>query len=86
MQLGDLKVFDLGTRHPGLVERIDAMFDAFATIKAVSAMIRAEYGERIGLSTISNYRKRIWQERRDREMAIKARQTAYQEWLSEGRN
>ncbi len=62
------------------------MFDAFATVKAIEAMIRTEYGERIGLSTICNYRKRIWQVRRDRELAARAAQSAYQEWVSEGRN
>jgi hypothetical protein len=86
VHLGDSKVFDLGERHPGLVERVDAMFDQFATIKAVEAMLESEYGEHIGHGTLGNYRKHIWQGRREREMAIRARQLAYQEWLSEGRN
>jgi len=86
VRLGVSKVLVLGTRHPGLVEKVDAMFEEFATIKAVEAMIQTEYGERIGHSTICNYKRRFWKVRREREQAIRATTTAYQEWVSEGRN
>ena len=85
-RLGVSKVLALETRHPGLIQKVDAMFEAFATIKAVEGMIRAEYGERIGHSTICNYKRRFWTVRRDRGLAIRARQTAWQELVSEGRN
>jgi hypothetical protein len=83
---GTSKVLALETRHPGLVEKVNAMFDHFATIKAVEAMIKADYGEHIGHSTICNYRKRIWMVQRDRMLAIRAKRTARQELVSEGRN
>jgi hypothetical protein len=76
----------LDNRHPGLVEKVDAMFDSFATIKAVEAMIQAEYGEHIGHSTICNYKKRFWRVRRNRDQAMRAATTAYQQLVSEGRN
>jgi hypothetical protein len=86
MRLGDTKLRRLQARHPGLVEKVDLMFDAFATIKAVEGMIRAEYGEHVGHSTICNYRRRCWKVRRDRGLAIRARETAREELVSEGRN
>lgn len=86
MRLGVSKVLVLGTRHPGLVEKVDAMFDAFATIKAVEAMILAEYGEPIGHSTVCNYQRHIWKVRRKRERATRAATIAIQELISEGRN
>lgn len=86
MRPGVSKVLVLGTRHPGLVEKVDAMFEEFATIKAVEAMIQADYGERIGHSTICNYKRRFWKVRRKREWAIRAATTAYQEWISERRD
>ena len=86
MRLGVSKVLVLGTRHPGLVEKVDAMFDEFATIKAVEAMIQADYGERIGHSTICNYKRRFWKVQRKRERAIRAATIAIQELTSERRN
>ena len=86
MQVGDTKLKRLEARHPGLVKKVDAMFEAFATIKAVEEMLQAEYGERVGHSAIGNYKRRSWKVRRDRGLAMRARQTAYQELVSEGRN
>ncbi|MGA3323163.1 MAG: hypothetical protein ABSF45_01715 [Terriglobia bacterium] len=86
MQVGDTKLKRLEARHPGLVQKVDAMFDAFATIKAVEAMLQAEYGERVGHSAICNYKRRSWKVRRKRDQAARAAMTAYQELLSEGRN
>jgi hypothetical protein len=86
VRLGDSKVLVLGARYPGLVEKVDAMFDEFATIKAVEAMIQADYGEHIGHSTICNYKSRIWKARRKRERAIRAATIAIQELISERRD
>lgn len=84
-QLGDTKLSRLEARHPGLIGKIDAMFDAFATVKAVTAMVRAEYGDPIGLSTIANHRCRVWKVRRDIELTEKARQEAWEEFVRERR-
>jgi hypothetical protein len=76
----------LDTRHPGLLRKVDAMLESFATIKAVEAMIQADYGERIGHSTIWSYKRRIWKVRRDGIQAAIVDMIAYQEFVSEGRN
>jgi len=62
------------------------MFASFATIKAVTAMIREECGEKIGHSAVGNYKKRIWKVQRDRERARRAKVIAYREFVSEGSN
>ena len=85
-QLGVMKVQTLGARHPGLIERVEAMFEAFATIKEVKAMILAEYGERISHSTVWKYKKQSWTPRKKRERVAQAAQIAWQELASEGRN
>ena len=85
-RLGVTKLHSLDARHAGLIRKVDAMFEAFATIKAVQAMIQAEYGARIGHSTIWNYKRRVWKVRRDRDRAIRVATTAYQELVSERRN
>jgi hypothetical protein len=83
---GETKLQVLEARHPGLCQKVDAMFEAFATIKAVEAMIRAEHGERIGHTTLWNYKRLFWSVRRDRLQAIRAALTARQELASEGRS
>ena len=86
MQVGDTKLKRLEARHPGLVQKVDAMFEAFASIQAVTAMIRAEYGERLSHTTVWKYKKHIWSVRRDRAQASRVAMIAYQEWVSEGGN
>jgi hypothetical protein len=85
-RLGVSKVQVLDTRHPGLIQKVDAMFEAFASIQAVAAMIRAEYGERISHTTVWKYKREFWNVRRERDQAARAATTAYQELVSEGRN
>jgi hypothetical protein len=85
-RLGVSKVQVLDTRHPGLAQRVDAMFEAFASIQAVAAMIRAEYGERVSHTTVWKYKRQFWNVRRKRDLEARAAMTAYQELVSEGRN
>jgi hypothetical protein len=86
MQVGDTKLNRLEARHPGLIAKIEAMFDNFATVAAVTAMVRAEYGEPVAVSTIGNHRNRVWKVRRDRGLKENARRVARQEFLREGRS
>ena len=86
MPPGVTKLNRLDARCPGLLKRVDAMFDAFATIKSVSAMIRAEYGEFICISAIRNYRYRIWRVRRDRKLQMDAERAAWEALVREGRS
>ena len=85
-QPGTSKILALCARHPGLVEKVDAMFDAFKTIQGVKAVLQSEYGEHMSHTTICNYKRRFWRARRERELAAQAAMTAYQELVSEGRN
>ena len=85
-QLGVSKVLVLDTRHPGLVQKVDAMFDAFATVEDVEAMIRTEYGERISHTTVWKYKKQFWTVPRARSQKARAAMTAYQELVNEGKN
>ena len=82
---GVTKLHSLEARHPALCQKVDAMFAAFASTDAVTAMIRTEYGERISHTTVWKYKKQFWSVRRDREQAARAAMTAYQELASEGR-
>ena len=85
-RLGTSKMHVLDTRHPGLIQKVDAMFEAFKTIQAVEAMIRGEYGERISHTTVWNYKRQSWNVRRKRDQEARAAMTAHQELVSEGRN
>jgi hypothetical protein len=85
MQPGDTKLRRMEARHAGLIQKVDAMFDAFATVKAVTAMVRAQYGGAISLSAIANYRCRVWKVERDRRRREQARQAAWEEFVREVR-
>jgi hypothetical protein len=85
-RLGVSKVYVLGARHPGLVPKVDAMFEAFASIQAVAAMIRVEFGERLSHTTLWKYKRQFWNVPRQRDQEAGAAMTAYQQWVSEGRN
>ena len=77
-RLGISKVQVLDTRHPGLIQKVDAMFEAFASIQAVAAMIRAEYGERISLSSLEKYKSKHWRAQRELAEQMSAAQAASQ--------
>jgi hypothetical protein len=85
-RLGVSKVHVLGARHRGLVQKVDAMFEAFASIQAVAAMIRVEFGERLSHTTLWKYKRQFWNVPRKRDQEARAAMTAYQQWVSEGRN
>jgi len=69
-----------------LVQKVDAMFEAFASIQAVAAMIRVEFGERLSHTTLWKYKRQFWNVPRKRDQEARAAMTAYQQWVSEGRN
>ena len=71
--------------HPGLFQKVDGMLEAFATVRAVSAMIQADYGERLSHTSIWTYKRESWRPRRDQIQAMKATQACLQELASEGR-
>ena len=85
-QAGDTKLRRLEARHPGLIARVEAMFDAFKPIVAVAEMVRTECGEPIGNSAIAKHRRWVWRVRRDRERKVRAKQAAWEQLMREGRS
>jgi hypothetical protein len=75
----------LEAQHPGLFRKVDEMLEAFATVRAVSAMIQAEYGERLSHTSIWTYKRESWRPRRDQIQARETIQAALQELASEER-
>lgn len=73
----------LEARHPGLCQKVDAMFEAFTPVRAIAAMIQSEYGERISHTAVWTYKKRSWNVRRDRIQQMNAVLTACQELANE---
>ncbi|MGA3323165.1 MAG: hypothetical protein ABSF45_01725 [Terriglobia bacterium] len=61
----------LGVRHPGLIEKVGAMFEEFWPTQDVRHMIQAQYGERLSSATLARYKRKHWQARRElvREMS-----------------
>jgi hypothetical protein len=58
------KVQVLNVRHPGLREKLDAMFEEFWTAGEVRQLLHAHYGERLSLSYLEKYRAKHWRARR----------------------
>ena len=65
------KLQTLEARHPGLIEKVSAMFEEFWPTQDVQHMIQAQYGERLSMNTVARYKRKHWQARRElvREMS-----------------
>lgn len=85
-RLGISKIDVLGARHPGLVQKVDAMFEAFIPLRAVAKAILAQYGERLSHTSLWTYKRESWNVRRDQALAREATLAAYRELASEERN
>jgi hypothetical protein len=55
----------LAVRHPGLREKVDAMFAEFWATRDVKRMIQTQYGERLSRSSVERYKRKHWQARRE---------------------
>jgi hypothetical protein len=62
----------LDARHPGLREKVHAMFEGLWPLKDVKHMIETHYGERVGLRTIEKYKSAQWQAQRESVQQISA--------------
>jgi hypothetical protein len=51
--------------HPGLIEKMDAMFAEFWPAAEIRQMVQAQYGERLSLSAIEKYKSKHWRARRE---------------------
>jgi hypothetical protein len=59
------KMQKLDVRHPGLGDKVDAMFAEFWRTRDIKQMIETQYGEQLSWASISRYKKKHWQARRD---------------------
>ena len=55
----------LEARHPGLIEKVHAMFAEFWPTQAVKQMIQTHYGERLGLRSLERYKGEHWRVQRE---------------------
>jgi hypothetical protein len=66
------KLEKLESRHPGLRRQVEAMFEAFIPLRAISAALQAQYGERISPTAIGTYKREFWNAQRARTQARSA--------------
>ena len=68
------KIQRLAVRHPGLREKVYAMFAEFWPARAVVRLVQAQYGERLGLRSVERYKSQHWRGQRDliQEMGMPA--------------
>ena len=59
------KLQTLEARHPGLNQKVYAMFAEFWPVAEVKQMIRCQYGERISLRSLERYKSRQWRTQRE---------------------
>jgi hypothetical protein len=63
-RMSSTKMRRLDVLHPGLIDKVEAMFAEFCRPREVKQMIRTQYGERLGLTTVERYKRQHWQARR----------------------
>ncbi len=59
------KMQTLDARHPGLIEKVHAMFAEFWPTAEVRQMVQAHYGERLSLSSLEKYKSKHWRAQRE---------------------
>jgi len=59
------KLQKLNARHPGLIEKVNAMFGEVWPTAEVRRMIQAQYGECLSLSSLEKCKSRHWRAQRD---------------------
>jgi len=65
------KLEEFEGRHPGLCRQVEAMFEAFIPLRAISAALQAQYGERISHTSIWTYKREFWNVQRAQIQAQK---------------
>ena len=64
-RLGITKIERFSSRHPGLREKVHAMFAEFWPPQAVRQMIQTQYGECLSLRSIARYKQQHWLAQRE---------------------
>ena len=62
----------LNVRHPGMEDKVNAMFSEFWPVRLIRHIISSQYGERLSTSTLDRERRRHWRARREMVMAVAA--------------
>jgi hypothetical protein len=75
----------LNALHPGLCEKVHAMFAECWPTKDVKQMLQAHYGERFSLSSLEKYKSKQWRAQRERIQEMSAALAASQELAGEAR-
>jgi len=79
------KLQSLGDRHPGLIDKVGAMFEEFWPTQDVRHMIQTQYGERLSSRTVARYKRKYWQAQRERVQQASAALAAAQVFAGEAR-
>jgi hypothetical protein len=77
------RIRDLDARCPGLIKKVDAMFESFASIEAVTQMVRRQSRQRTSRTTIWKYKRYSWKVRRGRDELMQAKAIAQQTLVNE---
>ena len=59
------KLEAIENHHPGLCRQLEAMFQALIPVRVIAAAIQAQYGRRIGIKSLRDYRtecRELWRE------------------------
>ena len=71
--------------HPGLIEKVDAMFAEFWPPAEVRQIVQAQYGERLSLSYLEKYKREHWRAERELVEQASAALAASQGFAGEAR-
>jgi len=75
----------LDARHPGLIEKVDAMFAELWPTADVRQVVQAHYGERLSLSSLEKYKSKHWRARRELVQEMSAALAASHGFAGEAR-
>ena len=77
------KLHTLEARHPGLIDKVHAMFAEFWTTDEVRHMIQTQYGVALSRITVARYKQKHWQAQREFVEQMSAAQAASEEIAGE---
>jgi hypothetical protein len=78
-----VKLQILDGKHPGLLRRVDSMLEKFAGLRQVSEMIKTEYHEDAGHTSVTSYKQKFYQKWRALVQEQKATMKAIAEIIGE---
>jgi hypothetical protein len=79
------KMQKLDVWHPGLIEKVHAMFAEFAAMADVRHMVLAQYGERLSVRSLARYKQQHWRVRRELVQQMTEALATRQEFAAEAR-